>query len=71
MFVAKALEYLSRKFVLSVLALGASFYLVLIGKDILGFVAALGAILGFYQGGDSFQKYLAAKHGNPEKKELE
>lgn len=69
MFKVKLYEYVSRKFVLSVLALGMSFYLVLTDKEIMGFVAALSAILGFYQGGDSFQKYLEAKHGDPTKKE--
>ena len=69
MFKIKFFEYLSRKFILSLIALGMSFYLVLVGKDILGFVTALAAILGFYQGGDSFQKYLEAKHGDPTKKE--
>lgn len=72
MFVAKALEYLSRKFVLTLTGMGTSFYLAVINSPALAaFTGALAVLLGFYQGQESYQKYLAAKHGNPEKKELE
>lgn len=60
---SKLFEYLSRKFVLTLTSLVLSFVLVWYDKEILGFVAAMGAALGFYQGGDSFQKYLTSRYG--------
>lgn len=53
--------YFSRKFVLTLLAMISSFYLVLIGKSIGEYTAALGVILGFYQSANVAEKYIEAK----------
>lgn len=63
MFWAKFLEYLSRKFILSVLSLSGSFALAWYGKDLMGWVAAITPILAFYIGTNTYQDYLATKKG--------
>lgn len=59
----KLVEYLSRKFVLSLLALFFSVTLAWYGKDMSGFVQAIIAILGFYSGSNVYQEYLASRKG--------
>ncbi|MEM4167806.1 MAG: hypothetical protein QXW98_05125 [Candidatus Caldarchaeum sp.] len=53
--------YVSRKFVLTLLAMISSFYLVLIGKSIGEYTTALGVILGFYQSANVAEKYIESK----------
>lgn len=62
----KVIEYLSRKFVLSVMALGGTFYLAAVDKELGGWAAALAVILGFYQGSNVAQDYIHTKKGNKE-----
>lgn len=57
----KVLEYLSRKFVLSVVALGCTFYLAVGDKELGGWAGALAVILGFYQGSNIAQDFIATK----------
>jgi hypothetical protein len=54
----KLLEYASRKFVLALACLGGGFYLILQDKDIGGFVALAGVVLGFYNGANVAQDYV-------------
>lgn len=57
----KILEYFSRKFVLALACLGGGFYLVMIEKDIMGFVALATAVLAFYNGANVAQDYVNSK----------
>jgi hypothetical protein len=57
----KVCEYFSRKFVLSLASLVGSFVLTWYDKDIMGWVAAISAILAFYQGANVFQTYVESK----------
>lgn len=54
-------DFASRKFILTILGIGTAFYLVLIGKSIAEYTAALGVILGFYQGANVAEKYIESK----------
>jgi len=65
----KVLEYLSRKFVLSVLALSGTFYLAVYDKELGGWAGALAVILGFYNGSNVYQEYLATKRKEAPPKE--
>ena len=64
MAMVKVLEYLSRKFVLTVAALGFTFYLAVVDKELGGWAGALAVILGFYQGSNIAQDYIHKKN-NP------
>lgn len=57
----KLLEYISRKFVLALLALGTSFWLALEKLPMSEYVMALGVVLGFYNGANVMQDYLYTK----------
>lgn len=63
----KLLEYASRKFVLALACLGGGFYLLLQDKDIGGFVALAGVVLGFYNGANVAQDYVNAKKESKQK----
>lgn len=58
---SKLAEYLSRKFILSILALAGSFSLAWYDKDLMGWVGAITTILAFYNGSNVFQDYLAQR----------
>ena len=58
---SKLVEYFSRKFILSIGALGCSFWLAYLDKDMGGWVGAITAILAFYNGSNVYQDYLASK----------
>ncbi len=66
---AKILEYLSRKFLLSLLALVGTFVLAWYSKDLLGWAAAMSPILAFYSGSNIYQEYLASKRGATSKED--
>lgn len=54
--------YLSRKFVLALLCLGAGTYIALQCADVLsGFTALVATILGFYNGANVIQDFVYAK----------
>ena len=58
----KIREYFSRKFVLASMALIGTFHLALVDKELGGWAAALAVILGFYNGSNVYQEYLASKN---------
>ncbi len=64
---AKLTEYLSRKFILSILALAGSFSLAWYDKDLMGWVGAITTILAFYNGANVYQEYLATRKNPPTK----
>lgn len=59
---SKVMEYLSRKFVLTVLALFGTFYLAVVDKELGGWAGALAVILGFYQGSNVAMDYIHSKN---------
>lgn len=59
---AKLLEYLSRKFILSLLAMAGTFGLAWYGKDVLAWTTGITAILAFYNGSNVYQEYIARRY---------
>lgn len=64
---AKALEYLSRKFILAGLSLGGGFYITLTqdAEKIYAFATLAGVILAFYNGSNTAEAILAARNPKP------